>query len=442
MTTDTDCTCGDCSTGDLPVNPFEALRVSYGMLLGADDFRALIGNPRGKQMMHSAWLHGSGVVWGFDVRVDGDVLLTVSPGLAVDGLGRELACETSACLDLRDWLAAYDKPGSREGCERRTVHGCLVVEFACSMSRPVPTLANSCDVTRKHDDFSRVVEAATVALRSGHCAARERPYHRVRVLLGLDDVGADDPAGDEGEAARRIVAEAPVEERAGLLLHHFQRLAALDSTQLRPAAEPGAADLTYFPVLESAAAVVLADVELDLRDADGCTTVEKVRLDTTCRTVLLPTRTIQELVCGLAPGVVGDVAAPDAGGPRVLGDEVRWSPDERLCFLPVSAPLNPGSLRRAVHITSLSRRGWVDEDIEAIRYDGEAPALAVELADRPVNPLIRVIVRGTGPTPVYGDDPPVPLAGLWGSSTPGTAADGHDAVITFPNPLSENGEGR
>ena len=67
MTCNVDCSCGDCGPGDLPVNLYEALRVSYGMLLGADDFRAMIGNPRGKQMLHSAWLHGSGVVWGFDV---------------------------------------------------------------------------------------------------------------------------------------------------------------------------------------------------------------------------------------------------------------------------------------------------------------------------------------------------------------------------------------
>ena len=71
MTRDVDCSCGDCGPGDLPVNPYEALRVSFGMLLGADDFRAMTGNPRGKQMLHSAWLHGSGVVWGFDVCRDG-----------------------------------------------------------------------------------------------------------------------------------------------------------------------------------------------------------------------------------------------------------------------------------------------------------------------------------------------------------------------------------
>ena len=108
----------------------------------------------------------------------------------------------------------------------------------------------------------------------------------------------------------------------------------------------------------------------------------------------------------------------------------------------MTAALNPGSLRRAVQITSLSQRGWVDEDIDAVRYEADPPAIVIELADRPVNPLVRVIVRGTGPTPVYGEDPAVPLSGLWGEGPPGTAANGHDAVITSDNRPPENGEGR
>src|SRR5690349_25165882 len=100
MTAECACSCGNCT--DLPVSPFQALRVSYGMLLGEDDFRVLMGNPRGKQMLHAAWLHGSGVVWGFGVTRDGDEL-AVERGLAIDGHGRELRLETRCCLPLREW---------------------------------------------------------------------------------------------------------------------------------------------------------------------------------------------------------------------------------------------------------------------------------------------------------------------------------------------------
>ena len=138
----------------------------------------------------------------------------------------------------------------------------MVAEFGCQLSRPVPTLANPCDITRQHDDFSRVLENASISLRPGHCAARARPYHRVRVLLGLDEIGPDDPSGQEGMDARDAVGQAPAEERTGLLLQQFRWLAALDGAQLRPAAEPGVTDLTYFPVIEPDAAVPLG-----LRDA-------------------------------------------------------------------------------------------------------------------------------------------------------------------------------
>ena len=90
---------------DLPVNPFLALRARFGMLLGEDDFLTLMGNGRGKLMLHSAWLHGSGVVHGYRVGVDADTkartyTLRVTSGLAVDGLGRELYLGGDWCYDL------------------------------------------------------------------------------------------------------------------------------------------------------------------------------------------------------------------------------------------------------------------------------------------------------------------------------------------------------
>lgn len=73
------CGPGPCGGDELPVNPFLALRVAFGMLLGEDDFRVLMGNPRGKLMLHNAWLHGPGVVRGLGVARDGDEL-RVLPG--------------------------------------------------------------------------------------------------------------------------------------------------------------------------------------------------------------------------------------------------------------------------------------------------------------------------------------------------------------------------
>jgi hypothetical protein len=431
----TSCSCESCGTADLPVNPFLALRTAYGMLLGEDDFRTLMGNARGKQMLHSAWLHRSGIVWGYRVHVDGVYTLKVSPGLAIDALGREVITEATECLNVRDWLALQETGTHADECRNRIVHACLVVRFDCCQTTPVPTLADPCDITRKHDDYSRIVERAKIELRLGRCPRVMWPYHRVRVLLGLDEVGAgEDHAGEEAVAARREVATAPPERRNRELLGWFRKLAACDVADLQPAREPGDPCPTLFPSEDGA--VVLASVEIDVQESTGCVEIRKVRPDLTARTALLPTSTIQELTCALAPGLISAENSVDAGGPRVNADSLDLSPDGRVLRVAVSAPLNPGSLRRAVRLTSLSIRGWVDEDIDTVRYVADEQMIMIELADRPVNEIVRLVVHGTGPTPIFGADPAVPLAGLVGGA-PGTSHDGHDAVLTFQNPLTE-----
>jgi hypothetical protein len=407
------------------------------MLLGEDDFRALMGNPRGKQMLHSAWLHGSGVVWGYDVVVDGVWNLRIGEGLAIDGLGRELLHEATTCLDVRPLLKAAGV--DEDECSTYMIKACLVAEFDSCLSAAVPTLADPCDVTRKHDDYSRVLERVRISLRPGCCAPPPKHYHRVRVLLGVDSVGRTDASGHQAMAARKAVAEASADDRSRELAKQFRKLAALD---LRPAREPGDCYPTLFPVPDEHGAVVLAGVEIDIRDRDGCVEICAVRIDRDVRTALLPTATIQELTCGLAPGVLGDEATMDAGGPRVIVDKVELSENGLRFVIPVTAALAEGSVHGSVGITSLSvakAGGWVVEDIYNTKYDAARAVLVVDLADRPINDLIRVVVKGTGPKPVMGRKPAVPLAGLVGGP-PGSRFDGHDAVWTFANPIAGRGE--
>lgn len=437
--------CETCSSEDLPVNPFTALRVAYGMLLGEDDFRTLMGNPRGKHMLHNAWLHGSGVVWGYPVDLRGEHDLNVGPGLALDGWGRELVLDHTECLNVPDWLAALEtlpEPGTTDaeekvddaGCRTLTIRACLYAEFSCCPSEPVPTLASPCDINRQHDDYSRIVERVRLTLRPEHCPDAPRPYRRVRMLLGLEPE-TDDLAGRQAHEAAWQVHTAEVQDRPAELLRQLRCLAALDSAELRPAGEPGVSgcgddgEWGLFPVGEDDAGVPLACVTITVRNADDCPEIDEIHVEPCCRTALVPTATIQELVCGLAPGVFGPTTV-DAGGPRVV-PPAQWSENGTTIRIAVTADLAPGSVKRAVQLTSLSDRGWVDEDAYQVQYD--AGYLVVELADPPVNETVRLIVKGTGPTPVFGADPLVPLAGVVGGP-PGSADDGHDAVLTFPRP--------
>ena len=76
--------------GLLRLDPFSSLNVHFGMLLGVEDFRTVDAYHRGKMWLHSAWLHRQGTIWGLAVTTDKPSSeVRVSPGLAVDGLGRE-----------------------------------------------------------------------------------------------------------------------------------------------------------------------------------------------------------------------------------------------------------------------------------------------------------------------------------------------------------------
>lgn len=418
----------------LPLHPWTALRPATGMLLGADDFEVLMGNPRGKHQLHNAWLHGGGVVWGLGVRRSGEWDLEVARGLAVDGHGRELRLDAPRCVSLQELLQSGHDPT----CGTYEVELCLVLRFDACLDSPVPALVDPCDVTRESTDYSRVVERARLELVSGRPASPPRPHHRVRVLLGLDRVGEDDEAGEHALECRDDVAASPPAKRPRVLLRHFRCLAALDAADWRPQGDDCGPEL--FPVAD--AGVLLACVSLTLRDESGCPEIVDATLDSCRRPTVLPTTVLQDLVCALAPGVIGVGTTASPVGPQI-DPAIAWSTDDdgrHVLHLRATAPLIAGSVRRAVRVSSLSDSAWIVEDLEAPpRYDAATSTILVTFADRPKNPHLRIVVRGTGTMPVYGADPVAPLAGVRGED-PGSGSQGRDAVLTVPNPFSEGSE--
>jgi hypothetical protein len=427
---------------ELPLWPFQALRVASGMLLGTEDFHVMLGNPRGKMRLHQAWLHGSGVVWGLPVTLNDDsTLLRVDAGLAVDGWGRELRLEHQQCLTLQTWAKGWSErhPTAKvhEGhhtsdCKPETRHACVyvVVRAEWCLDRPVPALADPCETTRKHNEASRVIETARIEIVDD--APEEwLPYPRVRALLGLDRDSAHASDAQVVEALRRV-REAPVERRPGVLLHEARCLAALDVTEIVPPKESGTPHPGLFPVEPADAPVVLARLCLDV-DPDGCVSLCEP-IDSCVRRALLPTATIQDLLCGDAPGLLDDDPATDAGGPRLKGS-LHWDEDLKGFGFWLTEPAAEGSQEYAVEVSSLSTRGagWAHEECRRIRLRKKGRRVAVQLEGAPSYALVRVVIRGTGSTPLYGAHPRVPFAGRVGGP-PGTREDGHDAVVTqhFP----------
>jgi hypothetical protein len=93
-------------------------RVSYepGMLLGLEATRAEQDYFRRRATRHGYWLHGAGTVAGLRVSLRAEdpgndtdnvrVRLVVSPGVGVDGLGREVSVSEPYCVDFGVWLTA------------------------------------------------------------------------------------------------------------------------------------------------------------------------------------------------------------------------------------------------------------------------------------------------------------------------------------------------
>jgi hypothetical protein len=90
----------------------DRLHYATGALLDREDFLAEQLYHRGRMARAMASLHGSGTVAGLRVRVeplgDGEDLLRVLPGLAVDRMGRLVEVPRSACLRLGRWMSSLE----------------------------------------------------------------------------------------------------------------------------------------------------------------------------------------------------------------------------------------------------------------------------------------------------------------------------------------------
>ena len=119
------------------------------MILTADDFTAEQNYFIQRLQRHNRYLHGWGVVSGFNVQVQ-DGVIVVEPGYAIDCAGNDLLMECQAEL------------------ERTKVRGTLyvVLEYCEWDSDPVPSLMETDSAAQSAQVYSRVVEGCRVGITS------------------------------------------------------------------------------------------------------------------------------------------------------------------------------------------------------------------------------------------------------------------------------------
>lgn len=422
-----------------PDSAFTAVSYHFGMLLGVEDFETEQGYHRGKMRLHNGWLHGAGVVWGF--RVSADVErgeLRVSRGLAIDPAGRELYLPVDACLDVGKWYASHAADRdltavAEEDADEVIFPAHVELRYCECPARQVPAIADPCEGAERDTAYSRLQETVEIRLVPGPGAVPALTHPLLRILFGLSEADAGDPDQKDASDLRAAVLAVAPEARAATLLGAFRDLAARDTAGLAPpAAAPGAPLLTR-PAPDDAPLVIaeLPRVQLVHDGGEfvlgGGTVVNMAR-----RASLISTATIQELLCGLfqdggdgSPLAAEDVAA--ASGPRGIAGTFSRS-GKRVEFK-VDRPLLPASVGKSGFVAAvLGASAWSSVAIESASVAGDGVTVTVELRSSPGSRHLRLVARGTGATPLLGEDL-APLAGST-ASPPDPAGDGRDFVMT------------
>jgi hypothetical protein len=429
-------TSGDSLATTLPANPFTDLAVQFGMLLGVADFDALAANPRGKMRLHNAWLHGQGVIWGYPVSVDSPSReLRVGPGLALDAVGQELYLSVKSCLDLGAWFdttsadqsAGLTVTTNEDGSVSFDAY--LVVRFAACLAQPVPAMTSPCDGSASDTAYSRVNETVELLLMPNQAPPRQVTYPELRGLLGVPAAGQPDQIVQDALAA---IAALPQNQRAQGWLDQLRTILASEIEGMAP---PGftntqAGSSLLFPVDEPADVVLAQLTGITLTPATGGTrTASVTTIDTSVRWSHVPTATIAELLAAIgAPGQAGGTIT-DAGGPRIDPSTAAWAGDS--VVVGIIGTFLPGTLAAGTSVASIDpaepNGGWTQLSYTS-SFDPGSSRLAFALTPPPASgQWVRVLVRGTGASPVMGAPgaagaPPVAFAGVVGGPPSGAAA--------------------
>lgn len=100
------------------LSPDQRVNYEFGLVLGVDDFRQEQLYFLARDTLHNRSLHGYGTVAGLDVIADRpadstrEMLVTVTPGMAVDQFGRTIALRDEQCARLGAWYARQVQDGT------------------------------------------------------------------------------------------------------------------------------------------------------------------------------------------------------------------------------------------------------------------------------------------------------------------------------------------
>jgi hypothetical protein len=250
--------------------------------------------------------------------------------------------------------------------------------------------------------------------------ARVDRYPRLRLLCGLPSTVDD---AERAALLARAQTAAGAADPAAAWLELLRGAAAADGVERHPSTDPGAD-----PLYDGAepAYVVLARLDGLTLSAGDPVTAGVGNIDLGVRTSHVDTATLVELAAAAGRSTTGD-----AGGPRLVAGSAARAGDE--VSFTVTAPVAAATLAAGVQVHRFDpAAGWVDASAGARTIAGTTVTVPL-IPGLDAAAVLRLVVSGTGPTPVVGEPAtpgaaPVPFAGLTGGP-PGSAGSGHDAEL-------------
>ena len=342
----------------LPDNPACTLNVHFGMLMGVDEFRAEQGFHLGRSRRHQRLMHGTGVVAGYAVEFDAETFdLRVTPGLAVDGLGRDLVLEQDQCVNLVQWWLQHQKDDAFD--DLASLHDAtfdldVTVGYATCLTQPVPAIAEPC-----------AGQASDIA------------YARVCETVGLQMV------------RRRPTTPGPVDGPAVLPCISRDQLAQVQTALPVEAPDPVQPEALHIPV------ACLRGLHLHQGPQGWVASVQRV--DHGVRPLLLSTALLQTLV---VPALTGGEPGPTvlASTLEAAGAQVALRFDQRLAAASVQAGVFAVS-------EFDDATGWQVRTVQSASYTeaiGQAPTVVLQLDQAVAADVLRIAVIGNGSTPLLG----------------------------------------
>lgn len=180
-------------------------RVAYeaGMLLGLEATQAEQDYHRRRLNRHQYWLNGMGTLAGMVVAIDPPTTtqtsailtrMTISPGIGIDGLGREILVNESYCIDLGKWLTTRTEAELLEGYDddEDTLWLKVTARYKpCEVAKQ-PVLSRKLNLSTDAVQPSRLADSVALELMAEIPPAPESRYQ---------PWAANDPVEDDRPAA-------------------------------------------------------------------------------------------------------------------------------------------------------------------------------------------------------------------------------------------------